>query len=69
MTNNPMTTAPSTPFFTGIPSLDDCLVVNPEFISEVEREDCEEDYCFICRRPTDHFGEHSNLQLLAARNR
>lgn len=27
---------------------------------------CTEDYCFVCSRATDHFGEHSDAQLLRA---
>lgn len=27
---------------------------------------CTPDYCFVCGRCTDHFGEHSDAQLLRA---
>jgi len=34
-------------------------------ISRAEELACGEDFCFICSRPTDHFGEHSAEQILA----
>lgn len=30
---------------------------------------CTGDYCFVCRRSTDHFGEHSDEQIVAAAER
>ena len=38
-------------------------------LSEAEQTLCDEDYCFVCGRCTDHFGEHSEEPLLAAGNR
>ncbi len=36
-----------------------------ERIALAEDDGCREDYCFVCRRCTDHRGEHSEAQLLA----
>lgn len=27
---------------------------------------CGEDYCFVCNRCTDHWGEHTDAQILSA---
>lgn len=35
-------------------------------ISAAEKALCTEDFCFVCGRCTDHFGEHSDEQLLRA---
>lgn len=35
-------------------------------LDRAERALCTEDYCFVCGRCTDHFGEHSDAQLLRA---
>lgn len=35
-------------------------------LREAELALCTEDYCFVCSRCTDHFGEHSDAQLLRA---
>jgi hypothetical protein len=40
------------------------LCLSHDFLAEVERNACTDDYCFICGRCTDHFAEHSDLQLL-----
>lgn len=32
-------------------------------LSNIERDLCTEDWCFVCSRPTDHFGEHDDEQL------
>lgn len=34
-------------------------------MARIESEACTEDYCFVCRRCTDHFGEHTDAQLIA----
>lgn len=31
---------------------------------QAEQIACTDDFCFICSRPTDHFGEHTVEQLL-----
>ncbi len=36
-----------------------------DLLRRAEREACTEDYCFVCGRATEHFGEHSDEQLLA----
>lgn len=33
--------------------------------ARAEREACTNEYCFICKRATEHFGEHSDEQILA----
>lgn len=35
-------------------------------IAAAEKALCTEDFCFVCGRCTDHFGEHSEDQLLRA---
>lgn len=35
-------------------------------LDRAERALCTEDFCFVCSRCTDHFGEHSDAQLLRA---
>lgn len=35
-------------------------------LAEAEKALCTEDFCFVCSRCTDHFGEHSDEQLLRA---
>ena len=45
------------------------LILAPDFIRDVQDRACTEDFCFICRRCTDHWGEHSDAQLLAYANR
>lgn len=35
-------------------------------LARVEKALCTEDFCFVCGRCTDHFGEHSDAQLLNA---
>lgn len=37
-------------------------------ISRAQDAACDEDYCFICKRATDHWGEHSDSQILAWAN-
>lgn len=41
----------------------------PAFTVEEERSLMTEDFCFICSRFTDHFGEHSDAQILSALER
>lgn len=41
-------------------------VPNTALLAGIERDLCTEDYCFVCGRCTDHFGEHSDAQLLRA---
>lgn len=41
-------------------------VANKAVLAAAERALCTEDYCFVCGRCTDHFGEHSDAQLLRA---
>lgn len=33
-------------------------------VSAAEKAACTKDFCFVCSRPTDHFGEHDETQLL-----
>lgn len=40
-----------------------------KFLARAERDLCDEDWCFICSRPTDHFGEHDDEQILRAAKR
>lgn len=35
-------------------------------LARAEKALCTEDFCFVCGRVTDHFGEHSDEQLLRA---
>lgn len=35
-------------------------------LDRAERALCTEDFCFVCGRVTNHFGEHSDAQLLRA---
>lgn len=37
-----------------------------KFLARMERRLCTDEYCFICSRSTDHFGEHTDEQILAA---
>lgn len=39
--------------------------VSDEVMAEIQDRACTPDFCFICSRPTDHFGEHSDEQILA----
>ena len=34
-------------------------------IALAENIACGEDFCFVCSRATDHFGEHSKAQIVA----
>lgn len=34
-------------------------------IVRAEAAACHDDYCFVCGRATDHFGEHDEAQILA----
>lgn len=34
-------------------------------LAQIEELACSDDWCHICSRPTDHFGEHDPEQLLA----
>lgn len=34
-------------------------------ITKAQDSACTEDFCFICSRATDHWGEHSDDQILA----
>jgi hypothetical protein len=38
---------------------------NERIIRAAQEAACTEDFCFVCSRATDHFGEHSDEQLLA----
>ena len=40
------------------------LILSPAFLARVQDLACGDDYCHICRRCTDHWGEHSDLQIL-----
>jgi len=35
-------------------------------LDRAERALCTDEFCFVCGRCTDHFGEHSDEQLLRA---
>lgn len=39
-----------------------------ERIRKAQDAGCREDYCHVCRRCTDHWGEHDDEQLLAWAN-
>lgn len=41
----------------------------PTFTAAEHRSVVTEEYCFVCSRCTDHFGEHSDAQILAALGR
>lgn len=43
----------------------DSTTARRRLVSTAERAACTEDFCFVCSRCTDHFGEHSEEQLLA----
>lgn len=34
-------------------------------IARAQELACDDDFCHICSRPTDHWGEHSDEQILA----
>jgi hypothetical protein len=36
-----------------------------DLIQQAEDNACTEDFCFVCGRCTDHWGEHSEAQLLS----
>ena len=36
-----------------------------KLLSRAEKAACTAEYCFICKRATEHFGEHSDEQILA----
>ena len=36
-----------------------------EFIARAQDAACGSDYCFVCSRATEHWGEHSDEQILA----
>lgn len=38
----------------------DLLIV----LKDTQNRACRDDFCFICGRATDHWGEHSDKQLL-----
>lgn len=38
-------------------------------LNAIEDRACTPDFCFICSRPTDHIGEHSDEQLIAFASR
>jgi hypothetical protein len=39
--------------------------VRADLITRAQDAACGEDFCFICSRATDHWGEHSDEQILA----
>lgn len=41
----------------------DTLGAAAKRLSRIQRRLCTQDFCFVCGRPTDHFGEHSDAQL------
>lgn len=49
--------------------MDLILCLSPAFLSQVQDLACSEDFCHICSRCTDHWGEHDDLQLLTWANR
>lgn len=39
--------------------------VRADLITRAQDAACGEDFCFICSRATDHWGEHDDEQILA----
>lgn len=44
-------------------------VANAEEISYLQDRLCTDEFCFVCNRCTDHWGEHTDEQILRAAKR